>query len=300
MDIRNENMNKPEFLKADFEKLSVGEKANFLANGYRVPQKQSNAATFDVIRERIELGEQVQETPKRHLNFYWAAASIVVVVLAAAFYFNVFTSQPEVVLAERGRHVEYTLPDGSEIKINSDSKISYSANEYGRNRELNLIGEAYFSVKKGAPFVVKTPLGKIEVLGTTFNVFSREKEFNVSCNTGKVKVTVGTQTVIITPGEKVVWADGILKKSSFIDEDGKAGWTTGKFRFDNIPLISIFDEIERQFNVKISAIGIENRFFTGSFSNTRLNEVLETVCLPMNLEYEIKDGNKVSVRPKEK
>lgn len=300
MDIRNENMNKPKFSKTDFDKLSVGEKTNLLISGYHVPQKQAKATTFEIIRQRIEQGEQIQETAKRHLNIYWAAASIAVIALAATFYFNVFISQAKVVFAERGLHVEYTLPDGSEIKINSDSKISYSASKFGQNRELNLSGEAYFSVKKGAPFVVKTSIGKVEVLGTTFNVFSREKDFHVSCNTGKVRVSVGAQTVTIEPGEKVVWADGVLKKSSFTDEDGKAGWTIGKFRFDNIPLISIFDEIERQFNVKISATGIENRYFTGSFSNTKLNEVLETVCLPMNLEYDIKDGNKVNVKPKDK
>lgn len=294
-------MTNKNFSKSDFEKLTTTEKADFLVQGYRIPQKQSNAATLDSIRQRIAQQEVALDKPIRNLRLYWSvAASISILVLLSISYIYFSSGKPEIVLANKGQHLEVALPDGSEIKVNADSRITYSASGFKRSRELELVGEAFFSVKKGTPFVVKTPIGRVEVLGTTLNVFSREKEFNVSCHTGKVRVSVGTQSITILPGEKVSWSGGVLKKSSFSNDEKAVGWTKGKFSFDNIPLNSIFDEIERQFNVDISASGIENRFYTGSFSNTKLTEVLETVCLPMNLEYEIKSGNHISIKPKGK
>lgn len=295
----SENRNQQHLSKADFEKLSDNEKIDLFVQGYRVPQKQSNAATLEMIRRKMEQQNTSAPNPSRSLRIYWpVAASVALIALLSAVYFYLAPAQQQTLDVNKGQHLEFTLPDGSEIKVNADSKVTYSEAKFNRKRELELTGEAFFSVKKGNPFVVKTPVGSVEVLGTTLNVFARGRELNVSCLTGKVKVTVGKQSVVILPGEKVAWKDGALIKSPVSSEGKEAGWVKGEFNFDNIPLISIFDEIERQFNVKISAKGIEDRYYTGSFSNTKLTEVLETVCLPMNLDYEIKDGNKISIKPK--
>lgn len=57
----------------------------------------------------------------------------------------------------------------------------------------------------------------------------------------------------------------------------------------------MFDEIERQFNVKFATRERENRFFTGSFTNKDLEEALETVCIVMRLNYEIGENEKISI-----
>ena len=292
----SENMNQSNFSKAGFEKLTANEKVDFFVQGYRVPQKQSNAATFEMIRKRIGENESVQVKNVRQLPTYWtAAASIVILAVLASVYFFFSREEIQIVAADRGQHLEYTLPDGSDLKVNADSKITFSGSGFNHKRQLNLNGEAFFSVKKGSPFVVKTPLGKVEVLGTTLNVYSRGNELNVSCHSGKVKVTVHDQSVTILPGEKVSWINGSLQKSTVSNEQKEIGWVSGNFSFENIPLISIFEEIERQFNVSVITKGIEGRYYTGSFRNTKLTEVLETVCLPMNLKYEIKNGNQVII-----
>lgn len=294
-----ENKNQTNFSKADFENLTAIEKADLFVQGYRIPQKQSKAATLDSIRQRIAQQDRISIKPVRNLRVYWSvAASVALLVVFSIAYFYFQSGHQEMVVVDKGQHLELALPDGSEIKVNADSKVTYSATRFKYNRELELVGEAFFSVKKGSVFVVKTPIGRVEVLGTTLNVFSRENIFNVSCHTGKVRVSVGLQSITILPGEKVSWTGSELRKSTFISNEKEAGWTRGKFSFDNIPLNSIFDEIERQFNVDISATGIDGRFYSGSFSNTKLSEVLETVCLPMNLEYEIKNGNHITIKPK--
>jgi len=294
---KNTHIDQPKFSKADFDSLLASEKVDLFVQGYRVPDMQTKAATLEMIRRKMD--QKSNSKPVRNLRVYWsAAASIVLIALLTTIYFYQSPEQNQIVAACKGQHVEYTLPDGSEMKVNADSKVSYSASSFAKKRVLELNGEVFFSVQKGQPFVVKTHLGTVEVLGTTLNVFARGKEFNVSCLTGKVKVTVGEQSVTILPGEKVEWVDGVLQKSNIDNSEKVAGWVRGEFSFDNIPLISIFDEIERQFNVRITAKGIENRFYTGTFTNTNLTEVLEMVCSPMNLDYEIKNGNKISIKPK--
>ncbi len=295
---RKEHIDPLNFSKAEFDKLSASEKVDLFVQGYHVPQARTKADTLDAIRQKIDSNTKV-ETPVRNLRFYWsAAASVALIALLSAVYFYFAPAEKQIVAASKGQHFEYTLPDGSEIKVNADSKITFSASRFTKKRELELEGEAFFSVQKGKPFVVKTSVGTVEVLGTTLNVFARNNEFNVSCMTGKVKVTVGEQSVTILPGEKVVWDNGVLKKMALPQGESEAGWVKGQFNFDNIPLISIFEEIERQFNVSISAQGIEGRFYTGSFTNNKLAEALEMVCLPMDLDYEIKNGNKISIKPK--
>ncbi len=293
---KNTHMNQSNFSKADFDSLLASEKVELFVQGYRVPEMQTKAVTLEMIRRKMDQKSNIK--PTRNLRVYWsAAASIVLIALLTTVYFYLSPNQNQI-LAGKGQHIDFTLPDGSEIKVNADSKVSYSASGFTEKRVLEIAGEVFFSVQKGKPFVVKTHLGTVEVLGTTLNVFARGKEFNVSCLTGKVKVTVGEQSVTILPGEKVEWVGGALKKSNIDISEKEAGWIRGEFSFDNIPLISIFDEIERQFNVRIAAKGIENRFYTGTFTNTNLTEVLEMVCSPMNLDYEIKNGNKISIKPK--
>jgi len=294
---RKEHITQPNFSKADFDSLSANEKIDLFVQGYRVPQMQPKAATLEMIRQKMD--QKNDSKPIRNLRVYWsAAASIVLIALLTTIYFYQSTDQNHIVAASKGQHLEFTLPDGSEMKVNADSKVTYSASTFTEKRVLELNGEVFFSVQKGKPFVVKTHMGTVEVLGTTLNVFARGEKFNVSCLTGKVKVTVADQSVTILPGEKVEWVGGVLKKTNIGNGENEVAWVRGEFSFDNIPLISIFDEIERQFDVRITAKGINNRFFTGTFKNTNLSEALETICSVMDLDYEIKKGDKVSVKPK--
>lgn len=277
--------------------MSTDERIESFVQGYRVPQKRSKAEALEILRTKID--QKTEAKPTRTLRIYWsAAAAVLLVALITSVYFYMAT--PSQIVANRGQLVEYALPDGSEVTINADSKFSFSKSGYKKERILKLDGEAYFSVQKGKPFVVQTKQGTVEVLGTQLNIYARKNELNVSCLSGKVKVSANGQTVIIEPGEKVSLVSGKLQKTTNINADQMAGWKSGIFHFDNIPLISIFEEIERQFDVKITTTDMENRFYTGGFTNKNLTEALEMVCLPMQLDYEIKNGNIIRIEPKKK
>lgn len=282
------------FSKANFDKLNTDEKVDIFVASYRIPQKRTKAQALELLRAKIETNPK--QKPVRNLRIYWsAAASIAVIALLTTIYF--YKPSPDEIIAQRGQHIDYTLPDGSNVTVNAESKISFSESKFTKKRILELEGEAFFSVQKGSPFVVKTQMGKVEVLGTTLNVYARNEELSVSCLTGKVQVTAGEQSIILTPGEKADFISGALQKSSDISPEQMAGWKSGQFYFESVPLISIFDEIERQFDVEITSQGLEARLFTGGFSNKNLNEALETLSMTMNLEYEI-NGQKIGISAK--
>lgn len=290
----NEHSNPSVFSKANFDKLSTDEKVDIFVASYRVPQKKTKAEALEMLRSKIE--NKPQQKPFRNLRIYWsAAASIALIALLTTIYFYQPTSNE--IIASRGQHIDYTLPDGSNVTVNAESKISFSESKFTKKRILELEGEAFFAVQKGSPFIVKTLSGTVEVLGTTLNVYARNDEMSVSCLTGKVQVTVGEQRIILAPGEKADLISGVLQKSSDISPEQMAGWRSGQFYFESVPLISIFDEIERQFDVEITSQGLEARLFTGGFSNGNLNEALETLSMTMNLEYEI-NGQKIEIRAK--
>ena len=70
------------------------------------------------------------------------------------------------------------------MKLNELSQLEYNASKWDENRSLELKGEAFFDVEKGKRFDVTTEFGNVSVLGTEFNVLSRDSIFKVSCYEG--------------------------------------------------------------------------------------------------------------------
>jgi len=179
--------------------------------------------------------------------------------------------------------------------MNSESSLTFKKSRFAGQRVLAFKGEGFFNVKKGGSFIITTPNGEVKVLGTSFNVFSRDDLFKVTCSTGKVMVATDNQSVIIEPGESAELINGTLK--SFRDERIQyiTGWINGEFYFENTPLNLVFNEISRQFNVRFIGKERKNEYFTGSFTNKDLKTALEIVCIPMNLEYEIDRKGEISI-----
>ena len=227
----------------------------------------------------------------------WAAAATIALFLI----FKPFAAKETSILAKAGEHVEMQLPDQSTVTLNAGSEMRYNPKSWEKRRDVNLDGEAFFNVKEGARFLVNTNLGKVEVLGTSFNVFSRGKEFIVYCKTGKVKVSTlnGKFEAILTPGNSATLTGNGNLASAIIDEDIPMEWMSGVFRYNGDPMESIFDEFERQYSVEIlSNTNIDTMRYTGSFNNDEFEKALRDITWPMNLNAQI-DGNKITVTKQE-
>ena len=147
-----------------------------------------------------------------------------------------------------------SLSDGSKIYLNAGSRLSYSKDYDTESRKVSLNGEAYFDVKKGInPFIISTEYAEITVLGTKFNVRSRDDGFEVGVNEGSVKVHNDLQSMELSQGEQIDINPEYPKTfSSSKMADFYPGWKNNKLICDNSSLVKICDELERIYNVKIN------------------------------------------------
>jgi len=212
-----------------------------------------------------------------------AAAAIIALLVYANVPTGVnYDTELKTAFAENKQEL---LPDESIININAESEIAYSKTKWVDKREIKLDGEAFFSVKKGSKFTVITDNGNVEVLGTSFNVYSREGIFSVECETGKVKVTAEGKEIILTPNEgvRLDLKNNEVSKSEVTSK--RSTWRQGVFNYKEVEIGDVFEDIERHFGTKITIIELPNeQSYTGRFKATNIDSVLHQICWPLNLE----------------
>ena len=280
----------------EFSKMSSEEKIMKMAGGFQTPPGKPKAEVLDSILNKIE---EPAPTKTRRLNWFAGAAAAVIVLLLSIYSLNSYLSA-NTVKTKFAEQTTISLPDGSMVVLNAGSKISWSDKNFDTERLVTLQGEAYFNVKKGNKFTIKTKNSLVEVLGTQLNVFSRDKSFWASCVTGKVRVSANNRQQLILPGDVAeLTANGLVKTHK--NNIGKTiSWKEGIFHFEDKPLVSIFAELERQFDVSIAYEEGKERRITVTFSNKKLNEALDIVCIPMGLKYEVDKNQKVRIFEKQK
>lgn len=155
----------------------------------------------------------------------------------------------------RGKDCKVTLPDGSQVWLNADSKISFPEQFIGKERNVRVEGEAFFQVTKDAkhPFVVTTDFFTTTVHGTTFNVNAYStKTASVTLVTGSVAVkTANGKETIMTPGQMTVCDAQGNTHVSEVDTYPLIQWKDGFFYFNNERLVDIMMELGRWYNVSI-------------------------------------------------
>lgn len=277
--------------EADFRSLDTAGKIMRLAEDLKVPPGKDPSLVLDAIfsGEKTKVQTRTIRLPK----ILMAAAAFFLLLLG--FYSVSVVLSNEKVSTGLANQTNVTLPDGSRVSLNADSKISWNDKKFVASRQVKVEGEVYFDVQKGSPFSIKTKNGDVRILGTQLNVFSRNNEFWVSCITGKVAVSVQNSEVILSPGEMAELTGNSLVKSAPGNILQTASWKEGVFYFEDKPLVSIFGEIERQFNVQVQFTGDVKRSMTVSFTNKKLEEALDVICIPMGLKYEVDNKNKVRI-----
>ena len=153
-------------------------------SAHQIPQADKKEL-WNKINTSIQKNPQTVST-KSYSIIRWSIA--IAASLALLVWFNSFRGI-ERVIAGNAETKEISLPESSQVIVNADSRLVYNKNKFNDDRELKLDGEAFFKVKPGSHFTVKTDQGTVTVLGTSFNVISRPGIFEVSCHTGKVLVT---------------------------------------------------------------------------------------------------------------
>lgn len=228
----------------------------------------------------------VDEAPRvkplhRRLRVRYAVAAVVAALVFLPTIAYLYTTE---VVVERGKQLAVALPDGSQVNLNADSRLTYRPLWWKVSREVTLNGEGFFRVMKGSRFTVNTTHGSVAVLGTSFNVFSRKERFDVTCLTGKVQVTSGEQSAVITSSMQARLVGREIQTSDVENTKQAIGWTEGWFYFDHTPLHEVIAEVERQYNIHITASSLPDVYYTGSFSRDKtLDVVLEIIGKPFGI-----------------
>ncbi len=277
----------------EFKKMSSEDKILNVAGGFVPPKGRPQEDILNELLDKMEDDSPTRTFPI--IRYLQVAAAVAIILLAVRVVPGLLFAQQ--VRTANAEQQEITLPDGSEVILNSASKLKWNKRNFTDKRYLTLTGEAFFDVQKGNEFVIETKNGEVEILGTQLNVFSRDNEFWVSCLRGKVRVRHRDREEIITPGEMVRLDDEELQKTTSETIENTASWKEGILHFEETKLSTIFAELERQFDVTIFFEGNEERKATIDFSNNDLQEALDVVCIPMELKYEV-DNDKITISEK--
>ncbi|MGK7394154.1 MAG: FecR family protein [Candidatus Cyclobacteriaceae bacterium M3_2C_046] len=241
---------------------------------------------------------KVKQSKLYFISWKIAAVVVLLIVSSVILYSSGFnrSNSPNWLLKETvsGQKAIVTLPDGSSVKLNSNSSLKYPDNFDANLRPVFLEGEGFFEISKDPkrPFEVFVGDIKLMVLGTSFNVkSSKDSSVVIAVNSGKVKVATQSKPEafhVLVP-EDVLLFDH--QNSKFKKSSGSlheiTGWKDGLLIFNNNSLDEVADKLEQWYGVTI-----ENRtnpdtgcVVTGKHRNESLINVLEALQFSMGIYY---------------
>nr|WP_246485117.1 FecR domain-containing protein [Chitinophaga qingshengii] len=202
------------------------------------------------------------------------------------------------------QHKTVTLPDGSLVYLEKSSSITYPENFGKKNRTLQLNGEAFFEVKQDSrhPFMISSDLINTTVLGTSFNMEVRKNGVaKVVVVSGSVQVNTRTgetnpQHQLVLSANKSAVYHAASKGLELIDATDDARYflqkRNGKFIYKGQPVSMVLNDLQRFYNVPVSADKkIEHCSFFGDFNTTDdLQEALTLIAVTLNAKIK-KDAN---------
>lgn len=245
---------------------------------------------------------QKEEIPARRLSIpLWTkvAAALTILAVALGAYFVAKPTLVSVTTAY-GETKSITLPDQSIVTLNAGTTIQYDPSSWEDERSIQLTGEAYFEVTKlNVPFRVHSGNTRVQVLGTTFNVRTRLHTTDVTCLTGKVRVSQSADDVnhvVLTKGNHVTVGPSGISEVTTVDGPDAIQWTTGGLSFKDTPLVEVFAELERHFNTKIIVSQhTTGKIITAKFSQPQLESTLKAVCLSAGLTYRVNPDATITI-----
>jgi len=264
---------------------------------------------YDTKRAILQFQQRINKKQQKNFKIgeilKYAAIAVLLISLPFIYYLGKETSNAKetftTITCAFGDKSNIILPDGSSVNLNSGSKLTFNNNFQTDYRNVELEGEAYFSVKKNKqiPFKVKTAGIEVEVLGTEFNLKAYPDENTVSTTLveGSVLLTSNTQHTVMHPSQKVVYNKENEKMTSFQLNDIKPEieWKEGRLVFRNESLEELELKLERWFDVDIEFADevVKSRRFSGTLERESILEALSYFNYSDQIGYKI-DNNEIT------
>lgn len=276
--------------------------------------------------EQLETADMEEEPAGRKWSSYKIPVLFtLLLVLAAALLFYHPDANEELmadteIISGKGIRKNITLPDGTNVWLNSESRLLYDKTMVNRDeRIIRLSGEAFFDVKhdKKHPFIIHTNKISIKVLGTSFNVRAYENDDRTETTLikGSVELSVNSrpkEKIILKPSEKFILneqsgsadpepskmkgakmiieyvAPVIVASKEYVRE---TSWTDNCLVFKNESMEELVPKLERWYNVNITIKDpkIKKYRYTGVFSKESIDQALLAMQLTKYYNFKIQN-----------
>lgn len=302
------------------------------ASAINKPIESNTDERFKKLEERIKKQKQIKFNFLSILRY----AAIFIIALGIGSVITLYLTSDNGasnkisenrIIAPKGSKTNLILPDGSQVWLNAGSSITYQDDFLsGRNREIKLIGEAYFKVSKNKekPFIVKTNDAVVRALGTSFNVKAYPEEPTVEATLveGSIavyKIQEEKEEIILKPNQQIVINKKLIqsqdenaiknKESNSnisiannsdisvqkdINVSKYTSWKDRSWIIENEELGSLAKKLERRYDIKIK---FENEKyqelrFSGTLMDESLEQVLEVISFASPISFNV-DGKTV-------
>lgn len=234
-------------------------------------------AAYNMLLERIRKTERKRVV--RQLWIKYAGAAAVAVIIGIAGYWmggHQATVPLQYYSYITGNSISsFELPDGTEISLNKNSKLSYSSSYGEQVREVSLDGEGFFTVTKDKEkaFVVDLNGSKISVLGTVFNVKNYKKEDITTATLveGSIRFETPDQQIVLKPDQQLVFNKSNNKiDMTNVSTDLVTAWKSHLIKYRSVPFREFLDMLKERYEVEIilSNEALGDQKVTGSFDES--------------------------------
>lgn len=243
---------------------------------------------FGQLMEKLNVQETRPVPGKRISIQRFAVAASLLIVAGVMLYRLMLPDEKHSMAATEDNHVKQStiavientseykqnwyLADSSKVTLSPGSAIRYDSAFKNSKREIQLNGEAFFSVKKNArmPFSVSTNHVRITALGTSFTVtsFRSDSLMQVKLHEGRVVIQSDTASssksmkpVYLKPGEElnihpVSLASSIKRplqtRTGNTETVAKKKITPATIHFEQEALSHVFDKLAAHYNILIT------------------------------------------------
>jgi ferric-dicitrate binding protein FerR (iron transport regulator) len=253
-------------------------------------QNPSKVMAFENLENK--LNQKLKSSPNWTKVIMRIAA---VFVVGFGLYFLFDKDQNSTFETQLAQTEDIILPDSSMAILNELSQLNFDKKTWNTQRNVQLNGEAYFKVAKGKRFDVNTALGTVSVLGTQFNVSTRDSIFSVICYEGLVKVVHNNQVTELPAGKAYRVTKG--KTDTFDVAVIQPDWLQNMKVFEQASIGDVLASIESHYNIKIITEDIDRSIlFTGAFELDNLENALKATTKSLNLTYVMNNKNEVVIK----
>ncbi|MDR2498904.1 MAG: FecR domain-containing protein [Tannerellaceae bacterium] len=263
--------------------------------------------------EKYDAGAAYRKTARRISGMEWrsraamyfqrvAAALFLPVLLGTAALAWLYSEQRREIVdnvpyysvkSAPGLISQISLPDGTQVWLNTESSLRYPARFSSAERLVELEGEAYFAVEADAEHPFTVAVGKavrVSAHGTRFNVSSTEREMSVEATleSGSIDVSLGNRSLKLHPNQMatVDLTIGTLVSRN-INAWEKTAWKDGRLIFRNAGMEEVAHKLSKKYNVDIqfaSADVLRHKFWA-SFTTESITQILDYMKLAAPIDW---------------